>query len=70
MSTYRAAYIPASQSSTSGGFVLTLPEHASLSDSDLLAAALPCFAEYNADAAAIGEDGAAESEIVIGDWKD
>ena len=68
MKTYRAAYLAAPHSSTSGGFVLTLPEHADLSDADLIAAALPCLAEYNADAQAIGEDGATESEIIIGDW--
>lgn len=65
---YRAAFLAASQSTTSGGFVLTGPEHSSLSDSDLIAAALPALAEYNAASYAIGEDGATEAEILIGDW--
>lgn len=70
MKTYRAAYLAAPQASTSGGFVLTLPEHASLNDADLIAAALPCLAQYNADAEAIGEEGATESDIIIGDWRE
>lgn len=70
MKTYRAAYIAAPQSSTSGGYVLTLPEHAELSDADLIAAAIPALAEYNTNAAAIGEEGAVESEIIIGDWRE
>jgi len=68
--TYRAAYIAAPQSSTSGGFVLTTPEQSHLSDADLIAAALPALAEYNSSAEAIGEDGCSEDEIVIGDWLD
>lgn len=68
--TYRAAYIEAPQSSTSGGFVLTLPEHAGLSDADLIKAALPALKDYNADAEAIGEAGATEADILIGDWRD
>ena len=68
--TYRAAYLPAPQSSTSGGFVLTLPEHSSLSDSDLIEAALPVLAEFNAASDAIGEGRASESDIIIGEWRD
>lgn len=70
MKTYRAAYLAAPQSSTSGGFVLTLPEHAELSDADLIFAALPCIAEYNAAAEAIGDESASESDIIIGDWRE
>lgn len=70
MTTYRAAYLAAPQSSTSGGFVLTLPEHAEMSDSDLISAALPCLAEYNAASEAIGEEGATEADIIIGDWRE
>ncbi len=68
--TYRAAYLAAPQSSTSGGFALTTPEQSHLSDADLIAAALPALAEYNSSAEAIGEDGCSEDEIVIGDWRD
>lgn len=69
MITFRAAYIVASQDSTSGGYCLTTPDHADLSDADLIAAALPALAEYNENAAAIGENAADESEIVIGEWR-
>jgi len=70
MKTFRAAYIVAPQDSTSGGYCLTTPEHADLSDADLIAAALPALAEYNAGAEAIGEEGATEADILIGDWKE
>lgn len=70
MTTFRAAYLVAPQSSTSGGWCLTTPEHAELSDADLIAAALSALAEYNAAAKSIGEEGVDESEIVIGDWRE
>ena len=70
MTTYRAAYLPAPQSSTSGGYILTLPEHSSLSDAELIGAALPALAEYNAAADAVGEARASESDIIIGEWRD
>lgn len=70
MTTYRAAYLPAPQSSTSGGFVLTLPEDSSLSDAGLIAAALPALADYNDAADAVGEGRASESDIIIGEWRD
>ena len=65
---YRAAFLAAPQSSTSCGFVLTGPEDSSLSDSELIAAALPALAEYNEASYAIGEDGATEADIIIGEW--
>ena len=68
MTTYRAAYLVATDDNTSGGVRLTGPEHASLSDADLIAAAMPGLAEYNSDSEAIGEEGADASEIIIGDW--
>lgn len=70
MTTYRAAYLVAPQDSTSGGYCLTGPEHAELSDADLIAAAMPALAEYNANAEAIGEEGTDASEIVLGDWRE
>lgn len=57
MGEYRAAYIPGAPDSTSGGIVLTLPEHADLPDDELLAEARRCMAE-------IGIDG----DPVIGEW--
>jgi hypothetical protein len=66
--TYRAAYIAAPQDSTSGGWVLTLPKHASLSDADLMAEALKGLAEYNESARAVDAAEASESDIIIGDW--
>ena len=68
MTTFRAAYIVAPQNSTSGGYLLTTQEQADLSDADLIAAALPELAEYNANSRAIGAKEAEESEIVIGEW--
>jgi hypothetical protein len=57
--TFRAAYIPAEPGSIGVGILLTGPEHADLSDADLMAAA---SAEW--DKAGDGTD----VEIVIGDW--
>lgn len=70
MTTYRAAYLAARKNRTSGGFVLTGPAQASLSDTELRRAALLCLAEYNADSYKIGEEGATEADIIIGEWRD
>jgi hypothetical protein len=67
--TYRAAYLAADFGSNSGGWVLTLPEHASLSDADLLAEAVNGLAEYNENCNA--DNGVAPKtarDILIGDW--
>jgi hypothetical protein len=37
--TFRAAYVPADQDSTGAGILLTGPEHAHLSEADLIAVA-------------------------------
>lgn len=66
--TYRAAYLAAPQDSTSGGFVLTLPEHADLSDEDLMAEAIKCLDEYNEAQTACDAPLADESDILIGEW--
>lgn len=66
--TFRAAYIPASVGSTSGGFLLTDESLSGLSDADLIAAARSVLDEYNADARAIGAAEATEADIVVGDW--
>lgn len=66
--TYRAAYLAATQDSCSGGWVLTLPEHAGLSDDELLTVAIKGLAEYNEAQRAVDADEADESEILIGDW--
>jgi hypothetical protein len=67
--TYRAAYLAATQASTSGGWVLTLPEHADLSDADLMAEARKGLAEYNDNCNADnGVEPATEADIIIGDW--
>ena len=68
MTTYRAAYLASPATSNGAGFVLTLPEHAGLSAAELIAEARPSLAEYNDNAAAIGEAVATESDITIGDW--
>lgn len=70
MTTYRAAYIPDDGSSTGGGIVLTGPEHAHLSDEELMEAAAPALAENNAELEAIGGVPNDESDIEIGDWTD
>lgn len=66
--TFRAAYIAAPADGTSGGFLLTTEEDSRLPDADLIAAARPALAAYNADARAIGGIEADESEILIGDF--
>lgn len=66
--TYRAAYIAAPQAGTSGGWVLTLPDHADLSDADLMAEARAGLAEYNEARAAIGAAPKTEADIIVGDW--
>ncbi len=67
--TYRAAYLAAPQDSTSGGWVLTLPEHADLSDADLMAEARKGMAEYNDNCRADnGAEPANEADIIIGEW--
>ena len=66
--TYRAAYIPAKFGSNSGGLVLTLPEHAGLSDEAMIEAARPALAEMNDSLRAIGEEPHSEADISIGDW--
>jgi hypothetical protein len=67
MATYRAAYIYTPGDNTSG-LRLTLPEHAHLSDEDLMEKAL---ATVKKDAL-MDEDGQpiTEASICIGDWTD
>ena len=50
--------------------MLTGPEHAHLSDEELLEAALPALAENNAALEAIGGVANDETDIEIGDWTD
>ncbi len=59
MTTYRAAYIEPEFGSNGVGVVLTRPDQATLSDDDLIAAAMECADECGV-----------EGEIVIGEWTD
>jgi hypothetical protein len=67
MATYRAAYIYTPGDNTAGT-VLTLPEHAGLSDADLMKEAM---AEVRS-ARLLDEDGQllTDADICIGDWTD
>ena len=69
--TYRAAYLAASFGNNGAGWVLTLPEHASLSDADLMAEARIGLAEHNDNCTADnGVSPATEADIIIGQWRD
>jgi hypothetical protein len=57
--TFRAAYVAAEAGSIGAGILLTGPEHADLSDADLLA-------EARAEWERIGDG--SEPAIVIGEW--
>lgn len=63
--TYRAAYIPGSADSTSGGIALTTPEDASLSDAELMEAAM-LFMRSEPDLF----EGYDASDIEIGEWRE
>lgn len=69
MTTYRAAYLASDPASNGAGWVLTLPEHAALSDADLMAEALKGLAEHNDNCNTDnGVEPKTEADIRIGDW--
>lgn len=65
MSTYKAAYIPGSPDSTSGGIVLTSKDDATLDD-DAIFELGKTFMESEPDLF----EGYDESDICIGEWTD
>lgn len=62
MTTYRAAYTR--QTADYGEILLTLPEHANLSDAELIAEAL----HYARSADAEAQIELTEDDIEVGDW--
>ena len=70
MSTFKAAYLPASFGGNGAGTLLTTEAQQSLSETELIQAALPLLSEVNEMLSSIGDPLAKESDIVVGEWSE